>query len=156
MSKFCEENHTAMKSGPRRKCGFQLWSSLWSQPIVLYLSLVCTLSHYHRLYYLHLLFLQLLFQTPSLLQQTNPLLNIENPNHSGRTLLKPCFAMSVYPHTYTLSITEKEMPCLPPSASPAAHLFDQLRALLCQSALLSPLLQPLLLFWILPTVYSIF
>lgn len=43
---YVKKNHTAMKTGTREKYVFQIWSSLWSQSTSLYVSLVCTFSHY--------------------------------------------------------------------------------------------------------------
>ena len=54
----------------------------------------------------------------------------------------------VYLPAYTPSVTENEMSHLPPKASGAIHIFRH------ESALLSPILEPLPLFWILPSPYD--
>lgn len=63
--------------------------------------------------------------------------------------------MEIHLHTYTSAITENEMSIFWPKISSATHIFYLLRSLLCQSALLLTVLQPLPLFWILPTADDI-
>lgn len=76
-------------------------------------------------------------------------------NRKYKSFLKPCFPMEIHLHTYTPAITENEMSVFLPKASSATHIFHLLGSLLCQSALLFAVLQPLPLFWILPTADDI-
>lgn len=157
MSVFCEGNHTAIKSGTRKKYGFQVWSSLWSQSAVLYIFLICPFSHYHKqLYYLHLLFSNFFFKLcHSHLQQIILSSSWHRKHNSFRqNFLKALFSY-VNTSTYLRPFYHRKWDVhFLPKASPAIHIFHPLRSLLCQSALLLPSASSP--FGVLPSAYDIF